>query len=178
MDYLRLYKNIYDPTILLLHKGSISFDLISIILDSLEEAVQNLEEDKKVRKKFNQTLVESFQNLGHHATKEPHLLNSEMIMVVSRKYFYKIITGNLIENDAVGDMRKNLEEINSMDAQQLRAYYKQVMSETGFSDKGTAGLGFIDMARKTGQKLVYEFYKMDDKYSYFSFEVKIKKNQS
>ncbi len=175
MNYHVLYKNIYDPSILLLHKGNISFDLISLIMDQLEQSVNTLEEDRKVKKKFNNILMESFQNLGHHAQKDV-TANTDLIMVVSRKRFYKIITGNLINKSAVEPLKTQLEEINSMDYDQLRVYYKKVMSEEGFSDKGTAGLGFIDMARKTKQKLAYNFYDIDDDKAYFSFEVKIKKD--
>jgi len=173
-NYQVLYKNLYDPSILLLHKGNISFDLISVILDTLESSVSGLEEDRKVRKKFNNIMTESIQNIGHHSRKNNESVsNTDLIMVVSKKNFYKIITGNLIESNEVDALSKQLEEINKMNKEELRDYYKKVMSTEGFSDKGTAGLGFIDMARKTGQKLKYRFTQMDDTYSYFTFEVKI-----
>ncbi len=174
MNYQVLYKNIYDPSILLLHKGHISFELIELILGSLESSVNKFEEDRQVKKKFNNILMESFQNLGHHAKRDTYR-NTDLLMVVSRKRFYKIITGNLVARDTVEDLKKQLELVNSMDPQELRAYYKQIMSEEGFSEKGTAGLGFIDMARKTKQKLTYNFFDIDEDRSYFSFEVRIKK---
>lgn len=178
MNYQVLYKNLYDPSILLLHKGNISFDLISIILESLESSVSGIEEDRKIRKKFNNIITESFQNISFHGQKnESATGNTDLIMVLSKKFFYKIVTGNLIKSSEVEKLSEQLEKINQMDKEELRAYYKEVMSNDQFSDQGTAGLGFIDMARKTGQKLVYKFIEMDEEYSYFSFEVKIKKNQ-
>jgi len=177
MNYQVLYKNLYDPSILLLHKGNISFELISVILDSLESSVSGIEEDKKIRKKFNNIITESFQNISFHAQKsDANAISTDLIMVLSKKYFYKIVTGNLIETEQVADLTEQLEKINEMNKEELRAYYKEVMANDSFSDKGTAGLGFIDMARKTGQKLIYKFIEMDDQYSYFSFEAKIKKN--
>ncbi len=175
MNYQVLYKNLYDPSILLLHKGNISFELISVILDSLEESVSGMEGDKKVRKKFNNIITESFQNIGHHG-KKSESNTSDLMMVLSKKNYYKVVTGNLVETDGVPILSKQLEEINGMSKDELRTYYKEVMSSEGFSDKGTAGLGFIDMARKTGQKLNYKFIEMDEKYSYFSFEVRIAKS--
>ena len=148
MNYHILYKNLYDPSIILLHKGHISFQLIELILESLENSVNNFEEDRQVRKKFNNILMESFQNLGHHAQRDSYN-NTDLLMVISRKRFYKIITGNLVENSAVEGLKEQLELVNSMDPTELRKYYKQIMSDEGFSEKGTAGLGFIDMARKT-----------------------------
>jgi hypothetical protein len=177
MDYFRLYKNLYDPNILMIHKGNITFEMISLIIDSLEESVSNLEEDKKVRKKLTNTLIESLQNLGHHAEKAAIGSNSELIMILSQKNHYKVVTGNLVENAQVGQLREMIESINSMNRKQLREHYKRLISKGDFSSKGTAGLGFVDMARKTGQKLIYRFYTMDDQFSYFSCEVKVKKSQ-
>ena len=177
MNYQVLYKNLYDPSILLLHKGNISFELVSIILESLEASVSGIEDDKKIRKKFNNIITESFQNISFHGQKlSGDKLNTDLLMVLSRKYFYKIVTGNLITTDMVKPMTAQLERINQMNKEELRQYYKQVISNEEFSESGTAGLGFIDMARKTGQKLVYKFLQMDEEYSYFTFQIKIKKN--
>ncbi|MEL7147399.1 MAG: SiaB family protein kinase [Bacteroidota bacterium] len=178
MNYQVLYKNLYDPSILLLHKGNISFELISLILESLEASVSGIEEDKKIRKKFNNIITESFQNISFHGQKRSDdQSNTDLLMVLSRKYFYKIVTGNLVSTSQVPALTEQLERINQMNKDELRQYYKEVMSNEQFSESGTAGLGFIDMARKTGQKLVYKFLKMDEQYTYFTFQVKIKKNQ-
>jgi len=41
------------------------------------------------------------------------------------------------------------------------------------SNKGGAGLGLIDMARKSGNKLLYAFEKVDEKFSYFYLHTEI-----
>lgn len=176
MNFLQLYKNIYDPNILLLHKGNVSFDLIGVIINSLEESVENIEDNRVVKKKFNNLITESFQNLGFHAEQEKSHQTSNVIMVISEDEHYSIITGNVIDNTAVDGLCARLEEINEMSQDELRKEYKKVMSNDEFSNKGTAGLGFIDMARKTKQKLRYTFYEMDTEKSYFSFEIIVKKS--
>ena len=42
-----------------------------------------------------------------------------------------------------------------------------MLSVSEFSDKGGAGLGLIEMAKKTGNKLDYDFVSLDNDYSYF-----------
>jgi hypothetical protein len=42
------------------------------------------------------------------------------------------------------------------------------------SAKGGGGLGFIDIAKKSGQKLEYNIEKVDDTYAFFTLIVKIK----
>ena len=41
------------------------------------------------------------------------------------------------------------------------------MREGRLSDRGGAGLGFIDIAKKTGEKLIYSFLKINEKRSFF-----------
>jgi hypothetical protein len=41
------------------------------------------------------------------------------------------------------------------------------------NDNGNAGLGLIDIARKTGQKIKYNVSKVDESLNYFNFEIRI-----
>jgi hypothetical protein len=50
------------------------------------------------------------------------------------------------------------------------------MRETAISEKGGAGLGFIDIARKTGNPLEYHFEPIDEKNSFFLLKTSINKN--
>ncbi|MCZ6898904.1 MAG: DUF6272 family protein, partial [Bacteroidetes bacterium] len=43
------------------------------------------------------------------------------------------------------------------------------------SEKGGAGLGFVDMARKSGHKLEFGFETMNDEFSFFSLKSVISK---
>jgi len=70
-------------------------------------------------------------------------------------------------------LRDKLNLVNGMEKEELKAYYKQVLSEGNMSEKGTAGLGMIDIARKSGEKLEYDFLDINDTTSFFSLTVKI-----
>ena len=68
-------------------------------------------------------------------------------------------------------LKKTLEHINSLDKEGLKDLYKEIIKNTTISDKGGAGLGFVDMARKSGQKLLYEFPEMSPDYHFFCLKV-------
>jgi hypothetical protein len=44
------------------------------------------------------------------------------------------------------------------------------------SEKGGAGLGLIDIAKKTGSKLSYQFKELNDEVSFFILTSTIKRN--
>ncbi len=95
-------------------------------------------------------------------------------MIAARKRFYSLQTGNYIPTDKIKEIKKRLDDINAVGTNELRALYKKILAEQEFSDKGTGGLGFIDIARKTGgQKLKYKFQPVTDKISYFTFQIRL-----
>jgi hypothetical protein len=66
-----------------------------------------------------------------------------------------------------------LDDINALTKEELKDYYKEILNNGEMSMKGGGGLGMIDIARKTGQKLNYNFMSVDEKYSFFSLNIKI-----
>ena len=86
---------------------------------------------------------------------------------------YNIITGNYIRTQNVDGLRNRLDEINKLSKEELKDYYKAVLNNGEISEKGGGGLGMIDIARKTGQKLNYHFMQIDDQHSFFSLNIKI-----
>ena len=50
-------------------------------------------------------------------------------------------------------------------------YYQKILSDGERSSKGTAGLGMIDIARKSGNKLEYEFVDVNEYYDFFCLNV-------
>jgi hypothetical protein len=86
---------------------------------------------------------------------------------------YHIVTGNYIANENVTGMKNRLDEVNALSKEELKEYYKQILNNGEMSLKGGGGLGMIDIARKTGQKLGYHFEKIDEKVSFFNLDIKI-----
>ena len=62
-----------------------------------------------------------------------------------------------------------------MDKESLKNLYKEALNKGSLSEKGGAGLGLIEMARKSGNKLGFEFEEINDEYSYFYFQTKVGK---
>jgi len=70
-------------------------------------------------------------------------------------------------------LKKNLEHINGLDKDGLKELYKEIIKNTTISEKGGAGLGFVDMARKSGGKLQFEFPEMNADYCFFCLKVNV-----
>ncbi len=154
-------------------------ELLTTILQIMESKMERFEERPKIKKKVFNVLVECLQNLYHHidediddADSRQNELNS-LFMIAKTVTTYTITTGNYMKPKDVESLKNRLDLINGMTKDQLKAYYKEVLNQGTMSDKGTAGLGMIDIARKSGKKLEYNFSQISDNLTFFSLSVKI-----
>jgi hypothetical protein len=165
--------------VILSFKGMVTSELLDSVLQIMESKMEHIEESRKVRKKVYNILVECLQNLHHHIVVESEgqkndlTTKSALLMVARTEDYYEIKTGNYILNSQVESLKVKLELINSMTKEELKLYYQYVLQEGSLSEKGTAGLGMIDIARKSGNKLNFEFLEVDSVNSFFCLNVKI-----
>lgn len=132
------------------------------------------DEKKLIRRVFN-VLVECVQNIVNHADPSPITkLNKAAILVIGKEAdHYFVITGNLIRNERIENLKEMIDLINALSPEVIRDYYTEKMKVTEFSEKGGAGLGLLDIARRSGRKLEYDFRKINNEFSYFSFKANI-----
>lgn len=176
-DVNEYYSKLNGGDVLMAFKGDISGELISNVLEVVESGMDDHNEISKVRKKVYNVLVESLQNLYHHIEVLPDALQGEFgskfgIIVVSREDGkYRISTGNFVTQDKIDVLKNKIDKINSMGKEELKDMYKFILNHQRLSEKGGGGLGLVDIARKTGSELVYNFEKYDDTYYFFNLDV-------
>jgi hypothetical protein len=148
------------------YRGVVTNENSASLLMLLEKEMENSEFGFVGRKRLFMFVLESLQNVSRHSDRNQY---SEMSLVVYSKTDsgYTVTTANVIETDKIADLRSKLEEINKLDSGEIRNVYRNMLSNAEFSSKGGAGLGLIEMAKKTGNKLDYDFIKLDEKFSYF-----------
>ena len=163
--------------IMLSFKGSVTSELLTSVLQIMESKMDRLNEPSKVKKKVYNILVEALQNLYHHLDKQPDDpakgFNTVIFMVGKDNDTYSIFTGNYITNANAEVLKEKLDKINSLGAEELKAYYKEVLNNGMMSEKGGGGLGMIDIARTSGKKLDYDFQAVDDMHSFYSLNIKV-----
>jgi hypothetical protein len=163
--------------ILLSFKGDVTSELLTSILQIMENKMDNMQEEPKMKKKVYNVLVECLQNLYHHmddvADAAGDINRSAIFMIGKLNSAYTITTGNYIANENVHGLKNRLDEVNALTKEELKEYYKKVLNNGEMSLKGGGGLGMIDIARKTGEKLDYNFLEIDNKVSFFTLNIKV-----
>ena len=162
--------------IVLYYKGNVDSDVINHVLDSVEEKLVAVDEHPKLRKKVYNVLVESLQNLYHHVDRVPDDYEEQAEkfgLLVVRKVTegYRIVTGNFVQAENMEKLEEKIKRINRSSHEEIKELYKFILNHQRISAKGGGGLGLVDIARKTGNKLDYAFVSYNDNYSFFYLDI-------
>ncbi|MDR1171910.1 MAG: SiaB family protein kinase [Bacteroidales bacterium] len=168
---LDFYRYMREYEISLVYEGEITQPIIKAFLSLTETKMMQQEEPGAVQRKVFHVMVECLQNVSKYSDSsiEQNYLYAGMgVFIVTRSAKeYCITTGNSMEKGKIDELKKTLEYINSLDKEALNELYKKQIKESQLHEKGGAGLGFIDIKRKTGNNLSYEFMAIDDEFTFF-----------
>jgi hypothetical protein len=170
-----LYRQMKKYTLSYIYRGDFSADLSNKILSLAETNMEHNSEPSSIKKKVYFIMVESLQNITRHQSvpEQTSSDNSSFFVIQRLEKEYYITSGNVVENSKIEGLKASLSKINSLDKEHLKDYYKEILTQGKFSEKGGAGLGFIEMARKSGHKLAYDFKEIDEQFSHFYFQTTI-----
>ena len=163
--------------VIFFYKGNVDSDIINHVLDTVEDKMAEVNEQSKLRKKVYNVLVESLQNLYHHVDKVPDDFEDQtsekfgLLVVQKVDGGYKIITGNFVHADNIEKLEEKIKRINRSSHEEIKELYKFILNHQRISAKGGGGLGLVDIARKTGNKLEYTFQHYQDDYYFFNLDV-------
>lgn len=167
MDIIRrIHEKMAERQLLFLLRGDIteknSLPLLSLLENEMIDDYYGL----TGRKRLFMFVLESLQNIVKHGARISHGM---MPLVAYSKAGdgYKVMTANMIGADQVRNLRGKLEQLNNLDLTGIKDLYKRILTNSEFSDKGGAGLGLIEMAMKTGNRLDFDFRPAGKDHSYF-----------
>ena len=166
------YKDLSIKDITLVFEGQITHQIMKALTGLAEEQLDEVEDDSVLRRVYH-VMVESLQNINRHAEAYEYrghpYPGMGLVLVAKTKARFQVTTGNIIESQHVDELAMFLGKLNNMDSDALDDLYKKQMREGILSPKGGAGMGFIDIRRKTGNHLDYSFVKIDEETSFFIF---------
>ena len=177
LNVYEYFKKMQDEKVILYFKGEITNNLLTSILQLVDDRLERKSEDLKIKKKVFSILLECLQNIYNYQQVHDfnnELLQSATLMIKKTQNAYYIITGNYIEKEIVDRLKEKLVKVNSLSSDELKGFYKEVLSrQRTETSNGGAGLGLIDMARKSGEKINYSFDNINDEHCFYSLQVKV-----
>ena len=180
MNTYNTYKGAIDDSINISYKGNITFEFVDCVLEILLNRLESGEEDVKTRMRVFSILTECLQNLCSYVEKgqeKPNKEDSVFFLLTTLEDHYQIVTGNFVRTNKVNSMKERLSYLKSCSKEDLKKEYNTVLKNDKFGEKGGAGLGFIEIAKKTNQKFDFDFVNIDQELSFFELIIQITRNQ-
>jgi hypothetical protein len=120
-------------------------------------------------------LVECFQNIIKHGKpeEEVNIESSEPGLFTFRNQdnCFTINSINLVHQDDIAALDAQVQSVNSLKGMNLKELYLHQLENSQINQRGGAGLGLIELARKSGNDLLCDFSEVDHRYARFHQQV-------
>ena len=178
-------KMMTESNLNVVYMGNVTQSTIEGVTEMISEDLSARNENKRVTKRVYHVMMESLQNICKHADsqsgEESHSLEQGLVkkgifLIGHNEEEHFITTGNSIDMKSVVPLREILDNINSLDATGIKKLYFEAMENSELGETGGAGLGFIDMAKKTGTKYEYYFEPENENSCFFVLTMRVAKD--
>jgi len=173
-----IFNKLSKDSISFIYQGNFTNQVLGMATDLLKNHLEKKMNLISLRNKLSFLMIESFQNIVRYADSHRHTetkeLTHEIFLTRNIDDTFYIITSNLIENEKIGYVKEKLYEVNNLSEDELKTLYIKILKNRKISEKGGAGLGFIEMVRKTKGKIEFDFVPLNDEVSFFYFQITLR----
>ena len=153
-------------------KGHLTFSTIGRLLTLLKHKMVEKGIKLGIYKRILSVMIEALENIYKYSERysdDTYILKNFIptFKLERKDQSYLIRTTNPIKNVDIPNLKEKIELVNSMSAEEIHLYYRQTITDGKFTDKGGAGLGIIEMAKITNNKIEYRFKPINDHYSLY-----------
>ncbi|WP_168120434.1 SiaB family protein kinase [Paenibacillus sp. HB172176] len=181
IDVLEIQEALRSRGILICFSGKLTQALIAEYGEAVKSYLET--EDRPQNEVFNifALFIEQTQNINNYNAakfENPNhdvLLHSSIVTIgKTDDGSYTVCSGNLIESNDAGGLHAYIKPLLRMDKTELKALYKAKMKEELMPGATSAGLGMIDMARKSSTPLEYSIVERDNGMSFFTLKATVR----
>jgi hypothetical protein len=181
LELLKYYKKMCERNIVLDFQGAMSQDMLVGMAELIKnKSLLDANRTSTIKKVFS-VFVEMAQNIARYSAERVQLngtpghigVGAGIIVVTETDRIYTITSGNQVQHHAIPPVIQLCDTINKMDKDKLKQFYKKQIKSARVKGKRGAGVGLIEIARKSGNPIQYKVTQIDDLNSFLVLSVKI-----
>ena len=146
------------------YHGRFTGETVTRMLDTIAIRLKADGEDLRTRRRILRVMVETLQNIVRH--RKPGSGSADAFSLRKQGSQYILVCGNPVVRSAVPRLAARLEGVNSLNRQELKDLYQRLLATSH-----AGGLGFVDIARKSGTKMRFDFHEISDEHCFFELTV-------
>lgn len=160
------------------YHGTLDISVLNSLLNKLKNNKEYKMLNKTTSKRVYSLVVECLENICKHS--DPDLLRkpglASFVTVRSQNDNLVISAGNPITGSARVNIENRIIQVNNSDESSLRKSYENIINGDLSGNDKCAGLGFIQMALLTGNKINWSFNPLSNGYLLFEIQLTLKKS--
>lgn len=177
-----MVKELSESGVVISFNGSFTQNIIEDIGEAIKKYIEKdmsgQEDNESISYNVFSIYIEQSQNIKNYIQKKLECESNleffkaafESIIVIGKEECgYYVCSGNVLSNEDRSMLKDSIDHINSLDKAELKKLYKEKLRSENCDGMG-AGLGLIEMARRSSGKLEYMFIERDEKYSFFTLK--------
>lgn len=160
-DYLKKLKSV------LYYQGAVTHEVLGKLTEILKDRITN----QKGKNKILNVFIEMVQNVSHYSLEKEGDYGVGLIIVKEKNHILKLSTANLLSEETASTLEKKLDHFLSLSEAEVKELYLQkIKGERPKSSKG-AGLGFLEILRKSDFPFRSSFEKTPNGNFFFTLTV-------
>ena len=178
LEMLKLKEYFTSEGILISFNGSFTHGIIEEIGNAIKGHLESEQSKKGVITDVFAVYIEQTQNVRNYLMRkglasEPK--GSAILVIAHSANRYTIRSGNTMKKQDVPALAARLDQLQKVSKEELKTMYKEQLRKERGPDSTGAGLGLIDIARRTSGGLHYQFDPMDADHDFFSLAVDVER---
>ncbi|MGF1453168.1 MAG: SiaB family protein kinase [Opitutales bacterium] len=171
----RYYETLSHRDIILTFKGAMSQDTLVELGDllALPDSESEVPSPSVVRKLFA-ILVEMAQNIFRYSSERMYLRTAQrevgvgLLVLKQTEDVYMLAGANRMSLEHIEGLTSRCDFINSLSVPDLRRYFNEERRKAREPGASGAGLGLIDIARRSGHPLTYSIHSINGSEAFFT----------
>ncbi|MBP6310670.1 MAG: SiaB family protein kinase [Flavobacteriales bacterium] len=166
---------------LFLYSGSFHDEHTAKLISMGEQFVDQENGVRALRNKVGFLMVESYQNIIRHRVRsleeQDRKAGRSMFLIRHQGLSFEVVAVNAVPNNEAGPLTKLLENVSELGPDQLKRMFLSGLQNDSSSKRGGAGLGLIEMARRSGHDLVHHMVSIGADHQRYALRVFIGDNE-
>jgi|WetSurSiteA1Bulk_404760.scaffolds.fasta_scaffold15728_2 hypothetical protein len=160
-------------------EGIIQYETIGELIHTFKQRIHAIGVQVGTYKRILLVMIEVLENIMKHSegcpekSREGHQNPVPVFSIRKSDNQFVVISSNPIKGINIQAFKNQLDFLNTLDQQGLKEFYKRTITNGLFTNRGGAGLGLIEIAKISGNRIIYAFEPVDEHCYRFDMTVTI-----
>jgi hypothetical protein len=176
-DLFNFRRQLVENDIVLSFEGKMSQGVLVALVETLKERLASHANDasQQMVRKIYGVFVELAQNIQNHSFEhvviEDDKIGVGIIVIREDEHKFVITSGNKISNAQAEKLQAYCDSINKLDDETLKKLYKEKLRNVRQQQAVGAGIGLIEIRRKSTYPITYNLQAVDEEAQFFTLSV-------